>query len=77
MSPNLRAGTASGSTQGEVEQEVDQATARAILQSWSEAKGEDGSTVRTYTQCAQTRPLTGCYCLREHRRCLECLETGV
>ena len=48
---------ASGSTQGEAEQEVDQATARAILQSCSEAKGDDGSVVRTYTQCAQTWPL--------------------
>ena len=33
ISPNLEAGMASVSTQGEAEQEVDQATARAILQS--------------------------------------------
>ena len=58
VSPNLDAGMASGSTQLPAEQDVDPATARAILQSWSEAKGEDGSAVRTYTQCAQTWPLT-------------------
>ena len=58
MSPNLEAGMASGSTQVPAEQEVDQATVRAILQSWSEAKEEDGSVARTYTQCAQTWPLT-------------------
>ena len=49
---------ASGSTQGVAEQDVDQATARAILQSWSEVKGEDGSVARTITQCAQTWPFT-------------------
>ena len=49
---------ASGSTQLPAEQDVDPATARAILQSWSEANGEDGSVVRTYTQCAQSWPLT-------------------
>ena len=42
MNPNLGAGMASGSTQEAAEQGVDQATARAILQSWSEVAGEDG-----------------------------------
>ena len=32
--------------------------ARAILQSWSETKGEDGTVQRTYTQCAQEWPLS-------------------
>ena len=58
MSRNLGAGMASGSTHGAAEQEVDPATARAILQSWCEVKEEDGSIARTYTQCAQTWPLT-------------------
>ena len=58
MSPNLGEGMPSSSTQGVAEQDVDQATARAILQSWSEIKGEDGSVSRTYTQCAQAWPLT-------------------
>ena len=54
MSPNLGQGLASGSTQdGAVEPELDPAMARAILQSWSETKGEDGTVQRTYTQCAQ------------------------
>ena len=57
MSPNLEAGMASGSTQGVAEQEVNQATARAILQSWSEVTDEDGTVARTFTQCAQTWPL--------------------
>ena len=43
MSPNLDAGMASGSAQLPAEQEVDQATAKAILQSWSEISGDDGS----------------------------------
>ena len=43
MSPNLDARMGSGSSQLPAEQDVDPATARAILQSWSEAKGEDGS----------------------------------
>ena len=58
MSPNLGEGMASSSTQGAAEQEVDPAMARAILQSWSETKGEDGTVSRTYTQCAQAWPLT-------------------
>ena len=57
MSPNLGQGLASGSTQ-EAEEDLDPAMARAILQSWSEAKGEDGTVSRTYTQCAQEWPLT-------------------
>ena len=58
MSPNLGQGVASGSTQdGAVETELDPAMARAILQSWSETKGEDGSIHRTYTRCAQEWPL--------------------
>ena len=59
MSPNLGQGLASGSTQdGAVETELDPAMARAILQSWSETKGEDGTAQRTYTQCAQEWPLS-------------------
>ena len=59
MSPNLGQGMASGSTQdGAVETELDPAMARAILQSWSETKGEDGSIQRTYTRCAQEWPLS-------------------
>ena len=59
MSPNLGQGLASGSTQdGVVETELDPAMARAILQSWSETKGEDGTVQRTYTQCAQEWPLS-------------------
>ena len=59
MSPNLGQGLASGSTQeGAVETELDPAMARAILQSWSETKGEDGTVQRTYTQCAQEWPLS-------------------
>ena len=54
MSPNLEAGMASGSTPGVAEQEVNQATARAILQSWSEVTEEDGTVARTFTQCAQS-----------------------
>ena len=49
---------ASSSTQGVAEQEVNQATARAILQSWSEVTEEDGTVARTFSQCAQTWPLT-------------------
>ena len=50
MSPNLGQGLASGSTQdGAVETELDPAMARAILQSWSEVKEEDGTVQRTYT----------------------------
>ena len=59
MSPNLGQGLASGSTQvegGEVE--LDTAMARAILQSWSEIRAEDGSVQRTYTQCAREWPLS-------------------
>ena len=59
MSPNLGQGLASGSTQveeGEVEMET--AMARAILQSWSEVRAEDGSVQRTYTQCAREWPLS-------------------
>ena len=58
MSPNLGAGMASGSTQVGAEQDVTQATAKAILQSWSEVTEEDGTVARTFTQCAQTWPLT-------------------
>ena len=50
MSPNLGEGMASSSTQQAAEQELDPAMARAILQSWSETKGEDGTVSRTYTQ---------------------------
>ena len=59
MSPNLGQGLASGSAQvedGEVE--MDTAMARAILQSWSETRTEDGSVQRTYTQCAREWPLS-------------------
>ena len=53
MSPNLVAGMASGSTQAPEEPD-DPAAARAIVQSWTEVQGEDGSVARTYTQCAKT-----------------------
>ena len=59
MSPNLGQGMASGSTQdGAAESELDPAMARAILQSWSETRGEDGIVQRTYTQCAHEWPLS-------------------
>ena len=59
MSPNLGQGLASGSTQVEEgEVEMDTAMARAILQSWSETRAEDGSVQRTYTQCAREWPLS-------------------
>ena len=59
MSPNLGQGMASGSTQDEAaESELDPAMARAILQSWSETRGEDGTVQRTYTQCAHEWPLS-------------------
>ena len=59
MSPKLGQGMASGSTQdGAAETELDPAMARAILQSWSETRGEDGTVQRTYTQCAQEWPLS-------------------
>ena len=59
MSPNLGQGLASGSTQAEEgEVEMDTAMARAILQSWSEIRAEDGSVQRTYTQCAREWPLS-------------------
>ena len=59
MSPNLGQGLASGSTQVEEgEVELDTAMARAILQSWSEIRAEDGSVQRTYTQCAREWPLS-------------------
>ena len=59
MSPNLGQGLASGSTQVEEgEVELDTAMARAILQSWSEIRAEDGSAQRTYTQCAREWPLS-------------------
>ena len=58
MSPNLGQGLASGSTQEAAEEDLDPAMDRAILQSWSETKGEDGTVSRTYTQCAQEWPLT-------------------
>ena len=58
MSPNLGQGMASGSTRdGAAESELDLAMARAILQSWSETRGEDGTVQRTYTQCAHEWPL--------------------
>ena len=57
MSPNLVAGMAPGSTQSPGEPDVDPMTAKAILQSWSEVKSEDGSVARTFAQCAQTWPL--------------------
>ena len=60
MSPNLGQGLASGSNQAEEgEAEMDTAMARAILQSWSETRAEDGSVQRTYTQCAREWPLLG------------------
>ena len=60
MSPNLGQGLASGSTQVEEgEVELDPAMARAILQSWTETRAEDGSVQRTYTQCAREWPLSG------------------
>ena len=37
---------------------MDTAMARAILQSWSEIRAEDGSVQRTYTQCAREWPLS-------------------
>ena len=59
MSPNLGQGLASGSTQVEEgELEMDTAMARAILQSWSETRAEDGTVQRTYTQCAREWPLS-------------------
>ena len=59
MSPNLGQGLATGSAQAEEgEVEMDTAMARAILQSWSEVRGEDGSVQRTYTQCAREWPLS-------------------
>ena len=59
MSPNLGQGLASGSTQVEEgEIEMDTAMARAILQSWSETRAEDGTVQRTYTQCAREWPLS-------------------
>ena len=60
MSPNLGQGLASGSNQAEEgEAEMDTAMARAILQSWTETRAEDGSVQRTYTQCAREWPLLG------------------
>ena len=60
MNPNLGQGLASGSAQVEEgEAEMDTAMARAILQSWSETRAEDGSVQRTYTQCAREWPLLG------------------
>ena len=60
MSPNLGQGLATGSNQAEEgEAEMDTATARAILQSWTEKRSEDGSVQRTYTQCAREWPLLG------------------
>ena len=60
MSPNLGQGLASGSTQAEEgEVELDPAMARAILQSWTETRAEDGSVQRTYTQCAREWPFLG------------------
>ena len=60
MSPNLGQGLATGSNQAEEgEAEMDTAMARAILQSWSETRAEDGSVQRTYTQCAREWPLLG------------------
>ena len=58
MSPNLGQGLATGSNRDE-EVEMDPATARAILQSWSETRAEDGTVQRTYTQCAREWPLLG------------------
>ena len=58
MSPNLGQGLATGSNRDE-EAEMDPATARAILQSWSETRAEDGTVQRTYTQCAREWPLLG------------------
>ena len=37
---------------------MDTAMARAILQSWSETRAEDGTVQRTYTQCAREWPLS-------------------
>ena len=60
MSPNLDQGLAAGSNQAEEgEAEMDTAMARAILQSWTETRAEDGSVQRTYTQCAREWPLLG------------------
>ena len=59
MSPNLGQGLALGSTRAEEgEAEMDTAMARAIRQSWSETRAEDGSVQRTYTQCAREWPLS-------------------
>ena len=60
MSPNLGQGLATGSNQAEEgEAEMDTAMARAILQSWTETRAQDGSVQRTYTQCAREWPLLG------------------
>ena len=58
MSPNMVAESASSASQLIRDPDFDPSMAKSLLQQWAEVKTEDGTVERTFTQCAQTWPLT-------------------